>query len=167
MSLVAESRVQKTELLFANHRAHASPNCRMSLSASAEPPLCVMSSKAIFGCSPSIFDRKPRSKVEIPLLRDCRRHCIFGFSFSHSDLTETTTKYDCFQAVCLAYSETVSMRTRVLPRINYYISRDSLANHKIITCTSKHLMLGHFWTHTPEIWNVCCFKTLKCCTYLF
>lgn len=102
LSLIAESRVQKTELLFANHRAHASPNCRMSLSASAEPPLCVMSSKAIFGCSPSIFDRKPRSKVEIPLLRDCRRHCIFGFSFPHSDFTETTTKYDCFQAVCLS-----------------------------------------------------------------
>lgn len=70
--LGAESREQKTNLLFANHRAHASPDCRMSLSASAEPPLCVMSSKAIFGCSPSIFDRKPRSKVEIPLLRDCK-----------------------------------------------------------------------------------------------
>lgn len=94
LSLVAESRVQKTELLFANHRAHASPNCRMSLSASAEPPLCVMSSKAIFGCSPSIFDRKPRSKVEIPLLRDCRCHCIFCFSFSDSDFTEPKTKYD-------------------------------------------------------------------------
>lgn len=70
--LGAEGRVQGTNLLFANHRAHASPDCRMSLSASAEPPLCVMSSKAIFGCSPSIFDRKPRSKVEIPLLRHCK-----------------------------------------------------------------------------------------------
>lgn len=83
--LGAESRVQETNLLFANLRAHASPDCRMSLSASAEPPLCVMSSKAIFGCSPSIFDRKPRSKVEIPLLRDCKNDCIFHFTSSHSD----------------------------------------------------------------------------------
>lgn len=83
--LGAESRAQKTNPLFANHRAHAWPDCRMSLSASAEPPLCVMSSKAIFGCSPSIFDRKPRSKVEIPLLRDCKNDWILHFPSSHSD----------------------------------------------------------------------------------
>lgn len=103
LSLVAESRVQKTELLFADHRAHASPNCRMSLSASAEPPLCVMSSKAIFGCSPSIFDRKPRSKVEIPLQRGRRRHGVFCFSFSHSDFAEPTTKHFYLQAVGLSF----------------------------------------------------------------
>lgn len=82
---VDRSLVQKMNPLFGNHRAHASPDCRMSLSASAEPPLCVMSSKAIFGCSPSIFDRKPRSKVEIPLLRDCENDWILHFPSSHSD----------------------------------------------------------------------------------
>lgn len=102
-SLVAESRVQKTELLFAKRRAHASPNCRMSLSASAEPPLCVMSPKAIFGCSPSIFDRKPRSKVEIPLLRDCRRHCAFCFFIFSFGRHKPTTKCDYLQVVYLGF----------------------------------------------------------------
>lgn len=62
----------------ADHRAYASPNCRMSLQAWAEPPLYFNVTAAIFGHPPSIFDRKPRSKVEIPLPRDCRRQGFFS-----------------------------------------------------------------------------------------
>lgn len=59
-----------------------------------------------------------------------------------------------FKLYVSAYSETVSMRTRVLPRMNDYIGRDSLANHKIITCISKHFLLGHFG-HTLQISGMC------------